>query len=159
MGARLEAAKAAIDEVLQKAAAAIGAMPEPAQFQPLYEELVTKARAARAALDGLQESGDEVPPPEPGEEDFGHAALKGPGGPVPYRTEAPKPRERGGPRDDDMAKGVFKKEIGAGSSQIQRPGTTRAHCELCGRLLDIARQDPCPLPDCPHPGPIQPRAA
>jgi hypothetical protein len=44
-----------------------------------------------------------------------------------------------------------------GASQIQRD--MRTHCELCGLLLDHVRQDPCPLPDCPHPDPVRPRAA
>jgi hypothetical protein len=166
MGARLEAAKAAVDEVMQLATdtVAFAAAGEQERFLPLFGQLVTKARAARAALELVLDAEDaatpQPQPPEADPEDFGNAALMSPGSPVPYRTDPPKPRERGGPRDADQGPGVFKEAMGPGglgTSRIQQG--MRPHCEECGRLLDIGRQDPCPLPNCPHPGPIQPRAA
>jgi hypothetical protein len=181
VGARLDAARVAVDGLMQLATDLSLLTPGHEQFQPRFVELVAKARTARAALEGVVESGDEIAEtpaaaadarawgrddqPEDGaklrHERLGEdvkPSVKQPGGPASYQTFAGKPsKAQGGPRDGDQGPGEFKKAGVGGMGQIQRG--MRPHCDQCGRLLDVLREDPCPLPDCPHPGPILPRAA
>lgn len=154
---RLEAAREAVDELMEHASALAfhGTLDDGTKTQ--VELVLSKARTARAALEGVLAEGKELYEalsPEAKELAVKVAtqpSVKPPGGPVPYET-MPSPRQRGGPPDADQAPGVFKAALGPDHGQIH-PVPNFHHCELCGRRLDLIREDPCRITECPHPRP------
>jgi hypothetical protein len=158
MSKALEAAKAAVDLLMEHAAALVNRGSDgeiDPDAMPQVDLVIAQARTARAALEvALAEPGHAVERDAKGQvTGYGYSdpevheiATKAEGGAM--RMVQPS-KASDGPKDEPQAPGFFKQALGAAPGQIH-PVANFPHCELCGRRFDKPLEDPCKWHDCPH---------